>query len=539
MQMDWVIVFVSFASILGVLNANIGEWDEVWLKRQAEAMNRTLETYEPIPEHVVTHLNVNTKRSLKEIEEESMMSNSTRRHLQKGYTGPCMVTNPIDRCWRCHQNWAENRFRLADCVLGFGYKTTGGKNGRIYTVTDPSDGDLINPKPGTLRHAVIQKEPLWIIFDRSMVITLQQEMIMQSDKTIDGRGVRVDIAYGAGITIQFVSNVIIHGIRVHDIVSKSGGMIRDSVDHFGFRTVSDGDGISLFGAQNVWIDHVSMTNAADGLIDAIEGSTGVTISNTHFTDHNETLLFGARDSSTYDEKMQITVAYNHFGKRLVQRMPRCRFGYFHVVNNDYTHWIMYAIGGSSHPTIISQGNRYSADHPFAKQVTKREVTPESEWMKWTWVSEGDLFLRGAYFIASGDKDWTKKHPELYDKIMAAPATKVAELTKFAGTMDKGKNEATTSTPPSDDLKSSSVPPQWDAKYQYEVFSKHFKKQQQALSNKLDSLVHQFERINTRPTIMQPVRGPVRRNEHQEEPVEESYAEESSEAEYEPPQRGRG
>lgn len=68
------------------------------------------------------------------------------------------------------------------------------------------------------------------------------------------------------------------------------------------------------------------------------------------------------------------------------------------------------------------------------QVTKREITPESEWMKWTWVSEGDLFLRGAYFIASGDKDWTKKHPELYDKIMAAPATRVAEMTRFAGAL---------------------------------------------------------------------------------------------------------
>lgn len=80
------------------------------------------------------------------------------------------------------------------------------------------------------------------------------------------------------------------------------------------------------------------------------------------------MLFGASESATHDDKMQITVVFNHFGKRLVQRLPRCRFGYFHVVNNDYTHWKMYAVGGSSHPTIISQGNRYIADHPFAKQV---------------------------------------------------------------------------------------------------------------------------------------------------------------------------
>lgn len=52
---------------------------------------------------------------------------------------------------------------------------------------------------GTLRHAVIQKEPLWIIFDRGMTIRLHQELIMQSDKTIDARGANVHIAGGAGI----------------------------------------------------------------------------------------------------------------------------------------------------------------------------------------------------------------------------------------------------------------------------------------------------------------------------------------------------
>ncbi|KAJ0507666.1 putative pectate lyase [Helianthus annuus] len=87
--------------------------------------------------------------------------------------------------------------------------------------------------------------------------------------------------------------------------------------------------------------------------------------------------------------MQVTVAYNHFGEGLVQRMPRCRHGYFHVVNNDYTHWEMYAIGCNANPTINSQGNRYLAlDDPNAKQVTKRVTSPwNSE--DWKWRSEGD------------------------------------------------------------------------------------------------------------------------------------------------------
>lgn len=154
-------------------------------------------------------------------------------------------------------------------------------------VTDPSDGDLVNPKPGTLRHAVIQPKPLWIIFAHDMVIRLSEELIMTSDKTLDGRGAKVHIAFGAQITIQFVRNVIIHGLHIHDIKVGSGGMVRDSVDHYGYRISSDGDGISIFGSSNIWIDHVSMSNCDDGLIDAISGSTAITISNCHFTHHNE------------------------------------------------------------------------------------------------------------------------------------------------------------------------------------------------------------------------------------------------------------
>lgn len=146
---------------------------------------------------------------------------------------------------------------------------------------------MVNPKPGTIRHAVTQKGPLWIIFGHSMIISLRQELMISSDKTIDGRGANVQFRGGAGLTIQFVNNVIIHGVRIKDIVPKDGGMIRDSADHYGLRTRSDGDAISIFGSTNIWIDHVSLSNCADGLIDIIQGSTAITISNCHMTKHND------------------------------------------------------------------------------------------------------------------------------------------------------------------------------------------------------------------------------------------------------------
>lgn len=68
------------------------------------------------------------------------------------------------------------------------------------------------------------------------------------------------------------------------------------------------------------------------------------------------------------------------------------------------------------------------------QVTKRDYAEESEWKQWTWRSEGDLFLRGAFFVQSGDPNWSKKHPETSDALPAGPATQVYELTKFAGAL---------------------------------------------------------------------------------------------------------
>lgn len=83
----------------------------------------------------------------------------------------------------------------------------------------------------------------------------------------------------------------------------------------------------------------------------------------------QVMLFGGSDKSVQDRIMQVTVAFNRFGKGLIQRMPRARHGFFHVVNNDYNRWQMYAIGGSANPTIISQGNRFKApENPFAKGV---------------------------------------------------------------------------------------------------------------------------------------------------------------------------
>ncbi|KAG6412724.1 hypothetical protein SASPL_125410 [Salvia splendens] len=215
----------------------------------------------------------------------------------------------------------------------------GGKGGRFYEVTDSSDHDTVSPIPGTLRYAVIQEEPLWIIFKSNMVIKLKHELIFNSYKTIDGRGANVHLSRGMD---------------------------------------------------------ASQCNIT-------MGSTAITVSNNYLSDHDKVMLLGHDDKYLPDSRMQVTTAFNRFGKGLVQRLPRVRRGYIHVVNNDYYKWEMYAIGGSASLTVNSEGNRFTAsDDHNVKEVTKHEDASEGEWANWNWRSNGDLMLNGAFFVPSGD-----------------------------------------------------------------------------------------------------------------------------------------
>ncbi|KAJ6821382.1 putative pectate lyase 5 [Iris pallida] len=345
----------------------------------------------------------------------------------------CGTGNPIDDCWRCDPHWERNRQRLADCAIGFGKNALGGKGGDVYVVTDSGDDDPVNPRPGTLRYAVIRDEPLWVVFARDMVIRLREELLVGSFKTLDGRGASVHIADGPCITVQYATNVIIHGLHIHDCRPGGNAYVRDSPRHYGWRTVSDGDGVSIFGGSHVWVDHCSLSSCHDGLVDAIHGSTAITISNNYLTHHDKVMLLGHSDALVSDKNMQVTIAFNHFGEGLIQRMPRCRHGYFHVVNNDYTHWEMYAIGGSAAPTINSQGNRFLAPNDrSAKEVTKREDTAERQWKKWNWRSEGDLMLNGAFFTPSGvgaSSSYARA-----SSLGARPSSRVGTITVSAGAL---------------------------------------------------------------------------------------------------------
>lgn len=199
--------------------------------------------------------------------------------------GGCGTGNPIDDCWRCDPHWRSHRKALASCVTGFGRSTKGGRNGRIYTVTNSFD-DTENPTPGTLRYGVTRSRPLWIIFEQDMTIFLAGELWVNSFKTIDGRGAQVHIV-GAQTTIQNASHVIVHGVYIHDVEVTGPSNVLVNETTVVTRVESDGDALHILNSKHVWVDHCYLAKATDGLLDATRGSTRITVSNNVFEHHNK------------------------------------------------------------------------------------------------------------------------------------------------------------------------------------------------------------------------------------------------------------
>ncbi|KAJ0231153.1 hypothetical protein HA466_0300910 [Hirschfeldia incana] len=323
--------------------------------------------------------------------------------------------NPIDACWRRDPKWSTNRQALAKCAVGFGKHALGGSKGPIYVVTSPAD-EVGKPKPGTLRFGATQPKPLWITFQRDMVIRLKTELEVTSHKTIDGRGAKVDIGNGPCVSIKRATNVIIHGITVHNCRLSKG---------------FDGDGIRVFKSKNVWIDHCHLSRCQDGLLDVVTSSTAVTISNNRLINHQKAMLLGHSDKHVADKNMKVTVAFNVFGPGLTERMPRVRFGYAHVANNMYNKWNLYAIGGSADPTIFSEANHFVApDRKEHKEITKRmDKSPAAK--KWKWSTNKDVFINGAFFTPSGGPGVPPPYAA-GEAFPVAPGAQVPALTASAG-----------------------------------------------------------------------------------------------------------
>lgn len=232
--------------------------------------------------------------------------------------------NVMDKCWRPNPHWRRTRNQLARCSVGFAGKMTGniGKGVTQYKVTDPSD-DPLNPKPGTLRYgATLVKGKKWITFKRNMKIKLHKPLLISSFTTLDGRGASVHISGPACLIVYRATDVIIHGLKIHDCKAHPASSVMGPDSKIIQLGQVDGDAIRLVTAKKVWIDHNTLYDCEDGLLDVTRGSTDVTVSNNWFRNQDKVMLLGHDDGYVRDKDMRVTVVFNHFGPNCNQRMPR-------------------------------------------------------------------------------------------------------------------------------------------------------------------------------------------------------------------------
>lgn len=103
-------------------------------------------------------------------------------------------------------------------------------------------------------------------------------------------------------------------------------------------SIGGNDGISIRGGTNVWIDHCTFHDCADGSLDITGGADFVTVSWCKFTysintGHNFVNLIGSSDSDVGE--FHVTFHHNWWSTGCIERMPSVRFGTVHLFNNYY------------------------------------------------------------------------------------------------------------------------------------------------------------------------------------------------------------
>jgi pectate lyase len=223
-------------------------------------------------------------------------------------------------------------------VAGYGQATTtGGGTNTPIVVTDIA----------TLRTLAGDSTPR-VLHLSGTFVTGSSAITIANNKTL--RGVDANVVIQGGIDINTKSNIIIQNLSI-----QANGFGASPVDAAAARTT-----------HHLWFDHVTFSDAGDGLLDLTVGSDFITVSWCKFfyTDPNNThrlcSLVGNGSTSTTDtNKNNVTYHHNWFSDLVDQRMPRLLFGKGHIFNNYYNApGNGYCIGTGSWGSALVENNYF-------------------------------------------------------------------------------------------------------------------------------------------------------------------------------------
>lgn len=208
--------------------------------------------------------------------------------------------------------------------------TTGGEGGTTVTVTNGTDfitqittaGARIIQVQGVLSIGKVKSAP---------------------NKTILGLGTNATLL--GNINVSDTTNVIIRNLRI---------------------TGPANDGLTIWNAQHVWIDHCTFYDTGDGLCDMNRGSQYVTVSWCKFhyvrqLEHQFTMIADGYDNTTAGTTNYgyYTLHHNWWSTGSHERMPASSFGRIHMYNNFFNCTNdMYCSNARNDTEINSENNYY-------------------------------------------------------------------------------------------------------------------------------------------------------------------------------------
>ncbi len=197
-----------------------------------------------------------------------------------------------------------------------------------------------------------------------------------SNTSLIGVGNKALIKNG-NLMVKNAENVIIRNIAFEDSYDYFPQW--DPKDNANGEWNSEYDNVTLYTSRRIWIDHCTFSDGArpdhlnrsllgrplqfhDGLLDIVRGSDLITVSNSHFKNHDKGMLIGNSDTRTDDAgKLRVTLHHNWFDN-VKERSPRVRYGRVHAYNNLYSatpdgkYAYGYSIGVGYQSQIVAQNN---------------------------------------------------------------------------------------------------------------------------------------------------------------------------------------